>query len=375
MATYLGHLDRRLPRAHIRLVVQHYVGSVAVYGALLVVLTLNPWFQTLLSISYRGITAAQCYAGLFAAYVVLAPVCLAISRPRSLWFSKNLLILRWLRRLVRAATRPARGSSRPCWQPRERERQALMFLLIKLVFGPLMLYSAFLELGHLSDLWFRLNFQASRLDALDLWFLMFVSGVFLVDSAMFFLGYTTEAAFLRNRLRFAETHPFRILVCIACYGPFNLVTVSLFGPSNYDMRILFQGELDHPLTWVLRGVAALALLLMIAATLSLWTKASNLTNRGIVTIGPYAVVRHPGYVAKNLFWLMTCVPLWFPDWQAPGFSWSAHALVAAKVLLGVLAWGSLYALRAITEEQFLRRDPEYVAYCQRVRYRFLPGIC
>lgn len=375
MAKHFANLERHLPRAPLRLVAWHYLASVAVYGFLLLVVTYNPWFHTLLSISYRGITAAQCYVGMFVAYVLLAPVCLAIGRPRSLWISKNLAILRWLARVVRLATGTARRGARPRWRPRDREKQALMFLLIKLIFGPLMLYSAFFELGNLSGLWFRLNFQATRLDALDIWYLMFVSGIFLVDSSTFFIGYTTEAGFLGNRLRYAETNMFRIVVCIACYAPFNLVTTTIFGPSNYEVGILFRGELDHPMTWILRGVAACALLVLISSTLSLFTKASNLTNRGIVTYGPYALVRHPGYVAKNLFWLTTCVPLWFPDWQVPDFSWSAHVLEAGKVLLGVLAWGSLYFLRSITEEQFLRQDPDYVAYCRRVRYRFLPGIC
>jgi protein-S-isoprenylcysteine O-methyltransferase Ste14 len=41
---------------------------------------------------------------------------------------------------------------------------------------------------------------------------------------------------------------------------------------------------------------------------------------------------------------------------------------------GFAAWGTIYFLRSVTEEQFLSRDPEYVAYCQRVKYRFIPGI-
>lgn len=375
MTENLANLDPQLPRASTRLVWKHYVGSVFIYGVLLLFVTLNPWFRSLLSVSFRGVTASQCYCGLYVAYVVLAPVCLAITRPRSLWVSKNLLILGWLGRALRAPFRTAAEGSRAGWRPDGHEQQALMFLLIKLIFGPLMLHSAFFELGNLSGFLFRLNFQASRLDALNIWFVILVSSIFLVDSTVFFLGYSTEAGFLKNRLRYAETNPFRILVCIACYAPFNLATASILGPSNHDVRILFHGELEHPVTWILRGLAALFLLAMVSSSLFLFTKASNLTNRGIVTIGPYALVRHPGYVAKNLFWLTTAVPLWFPDWEMPGFSWDAHAIVAGQALLGVVGWGVLYFLRSITEEQFLRRDPDYVAYCQKVRYRFIPGVC
>jgi protein-S-isoprenylcysteine O-methyltransferase Ste14 len=43
-------------------------------------------------------------------------------------------------------------------------------------------------------------------------------------------------------------------------------------------------------------------------------------------------------------------------------------------LCGFVAWATIYFLRAITEERFLGKDPEYVAYCQRVKYRFIPGV-
>jgi protein-S-isoprenylcysteine O-methyltransferase Ste14 len=37
-------------------------------------------------------------------------------------------------------------------------------------------------------------------------------------------------------------------------------------------------------------------------------------------------------------------------------------------------WSFIYFLRAITEERHLSNDPEYVAYAQKVRYRFIPGV-
>ena len=36
------------------------------------------------------------------------------------------------------------------------------------------------------------------------------------------------------------------------------------------------------------------------ASIALNFKSSNLTNRGIVARGPYAIVRHPAYITKNL---------------------------------------------------------------------------
>lgn len=368
----LAYLDEDLPRASIQQVLKHYFGSVAIYGCLLLFISINPWFSTLLSISFDGVTGVQIYYYLFATYVVLTPIILLIGRPRSLWTSKNLLILGFLWRVIRAPFRDAKGDRRQ-FKPDYKEANALMFLLIKLMYGPLMLHSLLFELRNFSALRFRTLFDPAWLDALDARFFMFISGVFMLDSLLFFIGYSTESGFQRNRLRYAETNLFRILVCVACYGPFNMVTASVLGPSNHQ-DFLFQGDLSHPMTWILRGFGAFFLLTLISSSLFLFTKASNLTNRGIVKTGPYALVRHPGYISKNLFWLMTLIPTFFPATEAFGFSWGAYAIVCVKTLLGWLAWGTIYFLRAITEEQFLSRDPEYVEYCRKVKYRFIPWV-
>jgi len=369
----LAFLDEDLPRASVRQVLKHYAASVGIYGGLLLFVTLNPWFSSLLSIEYDGVTGLQIYYYLFAVYLVLTPILLLVGRPRSLWASKNLLILGFAWRVIRTLFH--RDSKCDWWdcKPDYKERNALMFLLIKLFYGPLMLHSLLLELGKISALRFRLLFDPAWLDALDAWFFIYISALFTLDSLLFFIGYSTESGLLRNRLRYAETNVFRILVCIACYAPFNMVTTSILGPSNQQL-LLFQGDLTHPMTWILRGLAAFFLLSLVSSSLFLFTKASNLTNRGIVTTGPYAVVRHPGYIAKNLFWLMTLIPLFFPDTEAIDFSWGAYLIICLKTLFGWLGWGTIYFLRAITEEQFLRRDPDYVAYCRKVKYRFIPGV-
>ena len=177
-----------------------------------------------------------------------------------------------------------------------------------------------------------------------------------------------------NKLRYAETNGFHLLVCLACYSPFNLATGQIFGPSSQTHMILWHGDILSPMTWLLRGFGVFFLLLLLSSSLSMFTRASNLTNRGIVTWGPYAIIRHPGYLAKNLFWLLTLLPLTVPNHADPHFTWSAHLLLCARIGFGFLGWGTLYFLRAITEERFLMRDPDYIAYCRKVRYRFIPWI-
>jgi protein-S-isoprenylcysteine O-methyltransferase Ste14 len=84
------------------------------------------------------------------------------------------------------------------------------------------------------------------------------------------------------------------------------------------------------------------------------------TDRGHVVIdtGPYAIVRHPGYVAAFLVFIGMPLSL--------GSAW---ALIPA--LLSCL----LLILRTKLEDQTLREElPGYEEYTQRVRYRLISGV-
>lgn len=80
--------------------------------------------------------------------------------------------------------------------------------------------------------------------------------------------------------------------------------------------------------------------------------------RGVVTRGPFRVVRHPAY-AGELAMIIAC-SLASPS---PLFAWSAAALAAA-----------LLAARIVAEERLLAELPEYRGYAARVRFRLLPGV-
>jgi protein-S-isoprenylcysteine O-methyltransferase Ste14 len=78
----------------------------------------------------------------------------------------------------------------------------------------------------------------------------------------------------------------------------------------------------------------------------------------VVSIGVYAVVRHPMYAGALL--LIGFTPL------ALGSYW---ALLVSLAALPILLW------RLLDEERVLARDlPGYVDYCRRVHYRLIPGI-
>jgi protein-S-isoprenylcysteine O-methyltransferase Ste14 len=84
------------------------------------------------------------------------------------------------------------------------------------------------------------------------------------------------------------------------------------------------------------------------------------TDRGhrVVSTGPCAVIRHPGYVGAGLWAL-----------GSPLIIGSAYGLIPAGVTVLILV------VRTYLEDKTLRAElPGYADYTQRVRYRLLPGI-
>jgi protein-S-isoprenylcysteine O-methyltransferase Ste14 len=79
----------------------------------------------------------------------------------------------------------------------------------------------------------------------------------------------------------------------------------------------------------------------------------------VVTTGPYAVIRHPGYVGGILFVLASGIALG---------SWLATAMLAVTTLPFLL-------YRAVTEDRILQAElPGYRDYASRVRWRLVPGV-
>lgn len=95
-----------------------------------------------------------------------------------------------------------------------------------------------------------------------------------------------------------------------------------------------------------------------------WTAASfgirfsNLTNRGIITSGPYRFTKHPAYVSKNISWWLISIPFLSAD---------GSAFTALQLCLGLAGINLICLLRAKTEERHLSQDPAYRAYAAYIR--------
>jgi protein-S-isoprenylcysteine O-methyltransferase Ste14 len=80
-------------------------------------------------------------------------------------------------------------------------------------------------------------------------------------------------------------------------------------------------------------------------------------NRGVVTGGPYRIVRHPiylGYLLSHIGFILANFSIWNMGVYAVGYA--------------------LQIIRILAEERLLITDAGYREYRTKVRYRFIPGV-
>ncbi len=176
--------------------------------------------------------------------------------------------------------------------------------------------------------------------------------VFFVDCGWALFGYSSESRWLGNKTRSVEPTFFGWAVCLACYPPFNNVLGTYLPLESGPGRIASE---DWHL--VLRAATVFLFCIYSSATVAFGFKFSNLTNRGIVSRGPYAYVRHPAYLTKCTAWWLEHIP----------------TMTLTKAFFLTLLC-CVYSLRAWTEERNLGQDPEYLAYKKKVPWVLFPGI-
>jgi protein-S-isoprenylcysteine O-methyltransferase Ste14 len=375
----VSYIDPELPRPTIQQGMRHWLSAAVIYGAALIIFLLSPHYMDFLSVTFYGISAIKIYWCVYAAYLIIdIPICLYL-RPKSLWISNPVRITGYIIRFFRGILKPSKlENSDVSLKPTYEEKNAIFFLIVKMIYGPIAINAAIdgFNMAFIngfnggSSLFNELMVQFHRIPAayyFDIIFKFFIITAFMIEAIPYIISYHGDSKLLGNKIRYVETKPFHLLVCLACYPPFNNATVQLLGGSfENPFMLVWRGNINHPATWILRILAMIFAGILVSASLTLFTRASNLTNRGIVTWGPYRIVRHPGYASKNIYWLLTFIPLLASGTLSP----SGYIMF----IFGYIGWATLYFLRGITEERFLMRDPDYVEYCKKVKYHFIPWI-
>lgn len=130
-------------------------------------------------------------------------------------------------------------------------------------------------------------------------------------------------------------------------------TYGTFGPA-------FFAETGTPLVslWISNAVAACALLLSVTSRVTLGRNVSVVpARRNLVTTGPYAYIRHPIYTVVFLTYV--------------SLNLQCFSIVNLAMTTTVFA---LFMVKSLAEEAFLKKDTDYVAYMQKVRYRWIPFV-
>ncbi len=181
-----------------------------------------------------------------------------------------------------------------------------------------------------------------------------VSLMFVVDVAFATVGYLLTMKPLDAHIRSATPYAAGWAAALICYPPFILMNQG--GPLDYrpasaDWLYWLQ---EHPTLMAMTGFTLVGLTAIYAwATVAFGLRFSNLTDRGILTHGPYAFTKHPAYLSKNAFWWLAGLP----------FLVTSGSLVDAVRNTALLAAvSSVYYWRAKTEEWHLAADPDYRAY-------------
>jgi len=188
---------------------------------------------------------------------------------------------------------------------------------------------------------------------------LFLACYFAASLVVSFWLARNDTALLERRMRggpFAEgERSQKIIMAITSLGFVALLVVPgldrRFGWSSTPGSVAILGDLLLLLGWL--GILAVFRANSYAAATIQVTSGQT-----VISIGPYALVRHPMYAAALV--MLLGIPVALGSW------WGALVLVA---LVPALGW------RLIDEERLLLRDLDgYAEYRRKVRWRLIPHI-
>lgn len=178
--------------------------------------------------------------------------------------------------------------------------------------------------------------------------------MFVLDVAFATVGYMLTMKPLDAHIRSATPYASGWAAALICYPPFIMMGDG--GPLNYhpgtaEWSFWLAGQ---PLLFYTIGILLVFLTAVYAwATIAFGLRFSNLTDRGILTHGPYAFTKHPAYLSKNAFWWLSTLPF-----LTTTGNW--HDAVRNTVILAMVS--GVYYWRAKTEEMHLAANPDYAPY-------------
>lgn len=181
-----------------------------------------------------------------------------------------------------------------------------------------------------------------------------ITAMFLVDVQFATVGYMLTMKPLDAHIRTANPYLAGWVAALMCYPPFILMNNG--GPLDYhigtsDWAYWFEGQ--TALLWIWGAILVVMTGIYAWATVAFGLRFSNLTHRGILTHGPYALSKHPAYLSKNAYWWLATLPFLVTTGS------TADMIRNSAILMLV---SGIYYWRAKTEEKHLMADPAYTEY-------------
>lgn len=195
----------------------------------------------------------------------------------------------------------------------------------------------------------------------------FITAMFVIDVQFATVGYMLTMRPLDAHIRTANPCLAGWVAALLCYPPFILMNNG--GPLDYHIgtKDWAYWLADWPmLMWVWGGVLVVLTGIYAWATVAFGLRFSNLTHRGILTHGPYALSKHPAYLAKNIYWWLATLPFLVT-------TASTADMIRNSALLALVS--GIYYWRAKTEEKHLKADAVYAEYADWMeRYGVVPRL-
>ncbi len=235
-------------------------------------------------------------------------------------------------------------------------KRIYLMAIIRIHYIPIMVEQVCLGLNNTIGFVHRPDFQWN----LGTSVLLATTLTWAIDANNGAIGYFWESWFTKTRFRRIDPYPIHWFVVLICYVPF-VGYAAQFVPfpklAENSAQLIKTSSFNS-------GCEIALLILLVLYVLSgsaLNFATSNLCYKKIQTKGPYAIVRHPATTFKLLFFFLSF------------FRYRAAFTFAG--CLSYLIWMVVYICRALVEESFLKRFPDYRSYMKKTRYRFIPRVC
>lgn len=207
----------------------------------------------------------------------------------------------------------------------------------------------------------------------------FISNVLILQPIIFLTllftilpGYVFSSRLIGTHTRKVDATWFAWVITLVCYQPFSNVVFTDIVNYTPDVETVTALPI-----WVAKTMIFPVLLYIVGAIIlfcdlvHLWgeaimgIRASNLTNRGIITNGPFRYTKHPIYLIKCVGWFLIALPF------------LNGATVLQSIQFGILfiIVCLIFGLRCLAEERLLATDENYVKYALFIdKHGLLAGL-